>query len=249
MGEAVAALGVHKRFDKVVAVAGASMAANPGEILGLVGPNGCGKTTLLRCIVGIIKMDAGKVTIDGHDILEDPIPARQALAFIPEIPNPFIYLTVWEHLQFAARAYSLGDGWEARGKQILKSLDLEEKKDTLPLELSKGQKQKIHLAMSMLRRPRAVVLDEPLIGIDPKGVHALKSWIREMKASGTGGIVSSHSLPLVEEVCERVAVMAKGRIVAVGTVKELRERALGRGDASFEEAFLRITEVSEDRPE
>ncbi|HLF06953.1 MAG TPA: ABC transporter ATP-binding protein [Thermoplasmata archaeon] len=249
MGEVITALGLRKSFGKVAAVKEVSLAVNPGEVLGLVGPNGCGKTTALRCITGIIKMDSGSVSLAGHDIIEDPIPARQALAFIPEIPNPFIYLTVWEHLLFTARAYSLPSGWEAKAEALLRALDLTDKRDVMPLELSKGQKQKIHLAMAMLREPIALVLDEPLIGIDPKGVHLLKEWIRDRKRAGGGGIVSSHSLPLVEEVCERMAVMSKGRVVAIGTIEELKARAVGGKDATLEEAFLRIMEVTENRPE
>ncbi len=242
MVDALLARGVRKRFGKVQAVDDLAMTVPAGEIVGLVGPNGAGKTTAIRCLCGLLRMDAGQVWIQGHDIEGDPIPARQALAYVPEIPHPFPYLTPPEHLRFIARAYSLADGWEARADAVLRDLDLDEKRDAMPLELSKGQKQKIHLAMVMIREPTALVLDEPLIGLDPKAQHVLKRWIRERAGKGAGGIVSSHSLALIEEVCTRVAIMDRGRVVAVGTFEELRRHAAAERGTSFEDVFLKITE-------
>ncbi len=166
-------------------------------------------------------------------------PARHALAFIPEVPHPFPFLTAKEHLIFVARTYGLSDGWEARADRILHALDLDEKADSIAMELSKGQKQKIHLAMAMVR--------DATVGIDPKGARVLKEWIRERARSGAGGIVSSHSLPLIEAVCERVAIMDHGRIVAQGTIDQLREQAAAERGTSFEDVFLRITEGAEYR--
>ena len=242
MPDLVVVEGLRKRFRKVHAVDGISFVVRSGEVLGLVGPNGAGKTTALRCLCGLLRMDAGRAQLGGHDILRDPIPARQSLAFIPEIPQPFPFLTPFEHLIFVARAYGLPEGWQSRAEFLLRALDLDEKRESLSMELSKGQKQKIHLAMAMLRDPAILVLDEPLIGIDPKGAHVLKGWIRERAAAGAGGIVSSHSLALIEEVCARVAIMDHGRIIAEGTIDQLRQQAAADRGTSFEEVFLRITE-------
>lgn len=239
---------MRKHFGKVLAVDGLSLRVPRGSMLGLVGPNGAGKTTALRCACGLLRMDAGRVALDGHDIATDPLPARQALAFVPEVPNPFPFLTPSEHLTFAARAYSLAEGWQERAERLLHDLDLDEKRDTLTFELSKGQKQKVHLAMAMLREPTVLVLDEPLIGIDPKGAHLLKQWIRARAAAGAGGIVSSHVLALIEAVSDRIAIMDHGRLLAEGTVEDLRQRAAAGRDASFEDVFLRITEVAEHGP-
>jgi len=239
--------GMRKRFGKVEAVDGISLAVRPSEMLGLAGPNGAGKTTALRCLCGLLRMDAGRVRLGGHDIIDDPIPARQSLAFIPEIPQPFPALTPFEHLAFIARAYGLPEGWQSRAELLLRNLDLDEKRDSLSMELSKGQKQKIHLAMAMLRDPGVLVLDEPLIGIDPKGAHVLKIWIRERAAAGAGGIVSSHSLALIEAVCDRVAIVDHGRIIAEGTIDQLQQQAAAERGTPFEEVFLRITEGVEYR--
>jgi len=240
--EPVVVQGMRKAFGKVLAIADFSIAIKRGEILGLVGPNGAGKTTALRCLCGLLRMDAGTVRIEGHDVVADPIPARRALAYIPELPSPFPFLTPGEHLTFVARTYGLGEGWQTRADRILRDLDLDEKHDSLAMELSKGQKQKIHLAMAMLRDPSVLVLDEPLIGIDPKGAHVLKAWVQDRALRGASGIVSSHSLPLIEAVCGRVAILDHARIVAQGTIDELREQVAAARGTSFEEVFLRITE-------
>ncbi len=246
--DAIVVRGMSKRFGKIQAVDGVSLEVRRGEVLGLVGPNGAGKTTLLRCLCGLLRMDAGHVLLGGHDVIADPIPARQALAFIPEVPHPFPFLTPAEHLVFVARAYGLRDGWQARAERVLGDLDLDEKRDSVATELSKGQKQKIHLAMAMLREPTVLVLDEPLIGIDPKGARVLREWIRERARAGAGGIVSSHSLPLIEAVCDRVAVMDHARIPAQGTIEQLRLRVAAERGTTFEEVFLRITEGAEYEP-
>lgn len=246
--DAIIARGVRKRFGKLQAVDSVSLDVHGGEILGLAGPNGAGKTTLLRCLCGLLRMDEGQVLLEGHDIVADPIPARQALAFIPEVPYPFPSLTPSEHLTFVARAYALNDGWQSRAERILAELDLDEKLNSLAMELSKGQKQKIHLAMAMIRQPTVIVLDEPLIGIDPKGARTLKEWIRERARAGAGGIVSSHSLSLIEEVCDRVAIMDHARISALGTMEDLRLRVAAERGTSLEDIFLRITEAEHHEP-
>ena len=230
-----------KRFGKTQALFDVSLSVPPGEMLGLIGPNGSGKTTLLRCLTGLLLEDSGSTTIAGHDLHKDPIPVRRMLAYIPEIPQPFAYLTPAEHLLFVAKAYSLPPTWEPRAKEILHELDLDEKEKTLALELSKGQRQKVHMAMVMLRDPKVLVLDEPLIGIDPKGAYSLKRWVKERSARGACGIVSSHSLALVEEVCHRVAILSKGRVIASGTFEEIRRQAGAAPGTPLEEVFLAIT--------
>src|SRR2546427_3089016 len=226
---------MRKRFGKVAAVDGISLTVHPREMVGLVGPNGAGKTTALRCLSGLLRMDTGRVRLGGHDIIDDPIPARQSLAFIPEVPQPFPALTPFEHLIFVARAYGLTEGWKSRAEVLLRNLDLDEKRESLAVELSKGQKQKIHLAMAMLRDPGVLVLDEPLIGIDPKGAHVLKAWIRERAEAGAGGIVSSHSLALIEAGGRRGASVGHRRVFGPRAVHQLPPPAAAARRTTFGE--------------
>jgi ABC-2 type transport system ATP-binding protein len=222
-------------------VAGVDLSVAPGESVGLVGPNGAGKTTLLRCVLGLLAVDAGTARVHGFDTLAQHPAAMRFVAFVPETPRPVGNLTPWEHLEFVARAFGFPPGWETHARTILGWLDLEEKVDRYSSELSKGQQQKIHIAMAMLRDPELLVLDEPLIGLDPKAAHGLKVWIQDRQRQGKSTLASSHALPFVEEVATRVVVMDRGIIVADGTVDALRERAsLARG-SPLEQIFLRIT--------
>lgn len=237
------ASGISKRFGKTEAVVRASLAVGPGVALGLVGPNGSGKTTLLRCASGLLRMDEGSSRILGHDVTLDHPAAMEGIAFVPELPAPFPSLTPMDHLRFAARVYRLGPGWEERAARILQSLELSDRADHLCQELSKGQRQKVHLAEAMLRDPPLVVLDEPLIGIDPKGVRVLKDFLREGVSKGRAYVLSSHTLPFVQEVCSRVAVIDHGRILADGTLDDLRSRSHAGGGTSLEDVFLKLTEA------
>src|SRR5579862_7780551 len=154
---------LNKLYGKSTAVRTLSFDVGPGEVLGLVGPNGAGKTTTLRCMAGIIAPTAGEVVIAGHDMQRDPVPAKRALAFIPDEPHLFDYLTVQEHLRFIARLYGVADA-EQRIPQLLGELELTEKVKTLPGELSRGMKQKLAIACGLLHNPAALILDEPLTG-------------------------------------------------------------------------------------
>ncbi len=241
-GALVSLRGLTKRYPKVVALDHVDLEVRPGEVVGLVGPNGSGKTTLLLCASGLLASDEGTATIAGHDVVTDAQEAHRRMAFIPEIPQPFVYLTPQEHLLFTARAFGLPEGWQGQGAELLRDLDLDEKTQNLAFELSKGQRQKIHLAMAMLRAPEVLLLDEPLIGIDPKGGLALKRWVRSTAERGGAVLISSHSLALIEQVCTRVAILRRGRLLAQGTIDELRQQARARPDTSFDEVFVTMTE-------
>ena len=232
--------GLSKTFDNVKAVRDFAFKASPGEIWGLVGPNGAGKTTALRCIASIMRPDAGRVRICGHDMVVESLAARRELGFVPEVPNPYDNLTPWDHMEFIGRAYMVND-WRPLAEKLLADFDMEEKRNELASKLSKGMRQKILIMCAFLHVPRVLLLDEPLIGIDPKGARALKDRIRQQAASGGCSVVSSHILSLVEEVCTKVAVMVKGQIIAQGTIEELRRSASLKGDATLEDAFLAVT--------
>ena len=231
--------GLQKLYGDFPAVQSLSFQVRPGEVLGLVGPNGAGKTTTIRSIAGIIIPTAGRIRIDGHDLLQDPVAAKSALAFIPDEPHLFEYLTVEEHLRFIGRLYRMGDVGP-RIPDLLAELDLSDKRDALPGELSRGMKQKLAIACGLLHEPKVLLLDEPLTGLDPVGIRRMKMTIMSRAEAGAAVILSSHLLHLVEEICTRVLVIQRGRVVACGTIPEI---IAGRPDLSshkLEDVFLAL---------
>ncbi len=231
--------GLEKVYGDLVAVQGLSFRVAPGEVVGLVGPNGAGKTTTLRSLAGIIRPTRGRIRIAGHDLEADPVAAKRALAFIPDEPHLFEYLTVEEHLRFVGRLYGVADA-DGRLDPLLAEFELSEKRAALPDELSRGMKQKLAIACGLLHEPRALLLDEPLTGLDPVGIRRMKATIVRRAEAGAAVILSSHLLHLVEEICTRVLVLRRGRVVAFGTVPEIvagRPELAGR---SLEDVFLAL---------
>lgn len=236
--------GLGKVYGDLRAVTNLTFDVAAGEVLGLVGPNGAGKTSTLRCLAGIIPPTQGQIRIDGHDLVAQPVQAKRALAFLPDEPRLFDYLTVREHLNFIARLYQV-PGWEAKGDALLAELELDGKKDALPTELSRGMKQKLSIACGFLHQPKLILLDEPLTGLDPLGIRKMKQSLKQRAASGAALVLSSHLLPLVEELCDRILVIAGGRCVALGSLAEIRSHFAGaEGGHSLEELFIRITAQS-----
>jgi ABC-2 type transport system ATP-binding protein len=232
--------GLVKLYGDFVAVDGLSVAVAPGEVLGLVGPNGAGKTTTLRALAGIIPPTRGTVHVAGADVVREPVAAKRALAFVPDEPQLFDALTVTEHLQFVARLYGVPDA-PARSEALLAELELREKRAAFPAELSRGMKQKLAIACGLLHDPRALLLDEPLTGLDPGGIRKMKATIRARAAAGVAVVLSSHLLHLVEELCTRLLVIRRGRAVALGTVAEMVAARPELAGLSLEEIFLALT--------
>jgi ABC-2 type transport system ATP-binding protein len=231
--------GLEKLYGDFPAVQGLSFRVDPGEVLGLVGPNGAGKTTTIRSIAGIIIPTRGQIRIAGHDLAQEPVAAKSALAFIPDEPHLFEYLTVEEYLRFVARLYRLGDvGPRIPG--LLEELDLLDKRGALPGELSRGMKQKLAIACGLLHDPKALLLDEPLTGLDPVGIRRMKRTITRRAESGSAVILSSHLLHLVEEICTRLLVMQRGRVVAFGTIGEILEGRPELKARRLEDVFLAL---------
>jgi ABC-2 type transport system ATP-binding protein len=238
----IAVADYHKHYGSVIAVAGITFQVAPGEILGLVGPNGAGKTTTLRALAGILTPTRGRLSIGGHDLAREPVAAKAALAYVPDEPKLFDQLSIWEHFRFIASAYRLRD-WTGRAVGLLAQFELQEKRDTLSAELSRGMRQKVAICCGYLHRPQAVLLDEPMTGLDPRGIRTMKDSIRQMAREGTAFIVSSHLLSLVEDLCTTVLILHRGRQVLHGNLADLRLQLTESGrQETLEELFFRLTE-------
>jgi ABC-2 type transport system ATP-binding protein len=233
----------HKTYGSTVAVAGISFTVAPGEILGLLGPNGAGKTTTMRALAGILTPTRGRLLIDGHDIVRDPINAKQALAYVPDDPQLFDRLTVWEHFRFIAAVYGMRR-WKILAEALLERLDLVEKRNALASELSRGMRQKLAVGCGYLHLPRALILDEPFTGPDPRGIRTMKDLIRGAATSGAAVMVSSHLLSLFEDLVTSILILHRGRVLRHGKLNELRgELALDGRQETLEELFFRLTET------
>jgi ABC-type multidrug transport system ATPase subunit len=228
--------GLTKRFGARAAVDGLSFALRRGEILGLLGPNGAGKTTTLLCLCGLLRPDSGELRFDGRPLTGE---RGRSIALIPETPDVFPLLTVWEHLIFVARSADLPAGWEARAKALLARLALTEQRDVLGQALSKGMRQKTLIAATILADAPILLLDEPMVGLDPKGQRDLRELILGLRGAGTAIVMSTHILESAESLCDRAIIMKNGRAIAAGNIADLRTRA--SGERSLEDAFLEIT--------
>lgn len=233
---------LHKTYDKTVAVAGLSFTVASGQILGLIGPNGAGKTTTLRALAGIIPPTRGRLIIDGHDIAAEPVAAKNRLAYVPDDPKLFDALTVMEHLDFTAAAYRVAD-YEDKAARLLEQFQLTEHRDKLGQELSRGMRQKLAVCCAYLHHPAAILLDEPMTGLDPRSIRTMHDSIRDRAREGAAIMISSHLLAMVEDLCTQILILHRGQRLFVGPIAEARGAFTGDGsDASLEEVFLRATE-------
>ncbi len=238
---AISVEGLERRYGSFTAVQDLSFEVTAGEIVGLIGPNGAGKTTTLRTLAGILRPTAGRVRIAGHDLVTAPILAKRQLAFMPDEPHLFEYLTVEEHLRLVARIYEVPN-LDERARALIEELELTGKEKSLPGELSRGMRQKVVIACGLVRDASALLFDEPLTGLDPIGIRRMRETIVARARSGAAILVSSHLLHLVEEVCTRVVIMDRGHKVADGSVRELLARAdLAASDSTLEDVFLHVT--------
>src|ERR1700712_5304567 len=230
-----------KRYGSFTAVNAINLEVPKGELFGFLGPNGAGKTTTLRMIAGILRPTSGSVEIGGVDIIADPITAKSKLGFIPD--RPFIYekLTGAEFLRFVAGLYNQdGPKIEHRARELLALFDLEEWRDELVESYSHGMRQKLIISSAFVHRPEVIVVDEPMVGLDPKAARILKDLFREYTKRGHTIMMSTHTLEVAETVCDRVAIIQGGRIRAAGTMDELYE-SVGAGAKGLEGLFLRLT--------
>ena len=230
-----------KQYGQFTAVDDIDLDVASGEIHGFLGPNGAGKTTTLRMIGGLLKPTSGRIVVNGHDLATHPEDAKASLGYIPD--RPFIYekLTAGEFLRFHAGLYGLEDtGVGARVREMLELFELGRWEHELVESFSHGMKQRLVMSAAFLHRPRSVVVDEPMVGLDPRGARLIKDVFRRMSAHGVAILMSTHTLEVAQEMCDRISIILKGRIIARGTVAELRSQS-GGGDGELTDVFLKLT--------
>ena len=236
----VRAVGLSRRYGDFTALDGLDLAVRPGELFGFLGPNGAGKTTTIRLLTGLLLPSAGEAFVAGHSLTGAPRAARAALGFVPDTPFLHDKLTAREFLALSAALYDVpGDVADRRGRALLALLELEAAADGLIEGYSHGMRQKTALAGALVHDPKVLFLDEPTIGLDPRSARTIKDLLRGLCDRGKAVFLSTHVLEIAERLCDRVAILDRGRLVVVGTMAELRQRA--RTQASLEEIFLGLT--------
>ena len=229
--------GLRKTYGRTVAVDNVSLNVSGGEIVGLLGPNGAGKSTTFLCAAGLLRPDAGTFSWDGRELGSK---RGQNIALISETPDVYPMLTVWEHLVFVAKSCRLSAGWQARANDLLERFGMSPQRDTLGTALSKGMRQKTLVAATVLAATPVILFDEPMVGLDPLGQRELRAIIKDLRASGTAIVMSTHMLEQAQTICDRVVILKNGRIVASGTFEELQARSATHGTA--EDLFLELTQ-------
>jgi len=230
-----------KQYGTFTAVDGITLDVAPGEIHGFLGPNGAGKTTTLRMIAGLLKPTSGRIAVNGHDMAVAPERAKGSLGFIPD--RPFIYdkLTAGEFLRFHGGLYGLdGDAIDGRVHEMLDLFELRRWEHELVESFSHGMKQRLVMCAAFLHRPQAVAVDEPMVGLDPRGARLIKDVFRRMSERGVAILMSTHTLEVAQEMCQRISIILKGRIIAQGSVDEVR-RLSGGEDDHLTAVFLKLT--------
>jgi len=226
---------------KVKAVDDLTLTIKPGEIFGFLGPNGAGKTTTIKMIVGLLRPDTGTIAVEGHDTQAEPLQAKAITTFVPDTPEIYERLTGLEYLNFIGDVYGVAKAERMeRIQRWLREFDLETAVSSPIQSYSHGMKQKIILAAALLPAPRVMVLDEPMVGLDARSAHAMKEMMREHCDKGGTLFFSTHIMEVAEKLCDRIGIIHKGRLIACGTMEELR--ALDRTEQSLEAIFLELTE-------
>jgi ABC-2 type transport system ATP-binding protein len=236
---------VEKRYGSFQALHPLDLEVRSGEVFGFLGPNGAGKTTTIRMLSGVLVPTSGTIEVDGIDIVANPVDSKKRVGYIPDRPYLYDKLTAREFLQFVGGMYGLdAETTRVRGDRLLDDHDLLERADELVEAYSHGMKQRLVLSAALLHEPRLLIVDEPMVGLDPHGARRIKDRFREVADSGRSVFLSTHSLDTAQEVCDRVGILFKGRLVALGTVDELLS---GRGTGDLEEVFLQITQEESDK--
>ncbi len=236
----ISMVGVEKRYGSFQAVHPLDLHVRTGEVFGFLGPNGAGKTTTIRMLSGVLVPTTGRILVDSIDIAEDPVEAKRRIGYIPDRPYLYEKLTAREFLRFVGGIYGMDPAVvKSRGDTLLDENGLLDRGDELVEAYSHGMKQRLVLSAALLHEPKLLIVDEPMVGLDPHGARRIKDKFREVADNGRTVFLSTHSLDVAQEVCDRVAILFKGRIVAMGTVDELLS---SRESADLEQVFLTITE-------
>jgi ABC-2 type transport system ATP-binding protein len=234
--------GLRKRYGSFTAVKGLDLEVRAGEVFGFLGPNGAGKTTTIRMVAGVLEPTAGRVLVDGHDVQRDPEKAKRLLGYIPDRPYLYEKLSGGEFLRFVAGLWGRsGPDVEARAERLLDLFSLTRWRDELIESYSHGMRQKLLISSALLHQPRLIVVDEPMVGLDPRSARILKNLFRTFADEGGTVFLSTHTLEVAESLCDRIAIIHQGGIIAQGTMEELRAEAAGGGKADLEEIFLKVT--------
>lgn len=234
----IAARGLRKQFNQTVAVEHVDLDVHGGEIFGFLGPNGAGKTTTIKMMIGLLRPTQGQAFIGGYDLQAEPTKAKALLGYVPDEPALPDKLTARECLQFIGGLYSMDAAQvQRRGNELLRLFDLQDHADNLVGGFSHGMRQKMGLASALLHDPQVLFLDEPTVGLDPRSARLIKDILRQLAARGTAVFLTTHILEIAERLCDRVAIIRSGRIIATGTLDELR----GGGSQTLEDIFLSLT--------
>ena len=229
-----------KRYGEKAAVDGVSLEVHAGEIFGFLGPNGAGKTTTIKVIAGLLQPTSGTVRVGGHDVQKEPLQAKASSGYVPDEPHLYPKLTGRELLRFVGDLYGVtGEQVERRIDELLRLFDLTPAADDTIDSYSHGMRQKTALAAALVHDPKVLVLDEPTVGLDPKSARLIKDLLRQMAERGAAVFLSTHILEIAENMCDRIGIINQGRLIASGTMAELR--SLGKGESSLEDIFLSLT--------
>jgi ABC-2 type transport system ATP-binding protein len=232
---------VAKRYADIIAVDYLDLDVRRGEILGILGPNGSGKSTTLKMILGLVKADSGSVNVLGINAEDDPVAVKRQVGYVPESARLYEFLTGLEYLDFVSDIYGVGvSEKKTRIEEYLDALDLEGREGDMISSYSQGMKQKIALISAFLHKPKLLILDEPLNALDPKSARIVKDLLHKLTTQGVTSIMSTHILEIAQAMCDRIAIMYEGRLLALGNIEELRQKAMLPG-SDLEEIFLKLT--------
>jgi len=231
-----------KRFAKTLAVDHIDIEVPPGEVMGFLGPNGAGKTTTIRMMAGLMKPDTGRIVLGGYDLAREPEKAKALTGFVPDRPYVYEKLTGWEFLEFTAGMYNVkSSDLQRLGMSYLEIFELLDWKDELIEGYSHGMKQRLIISAALLHQPKIFIIDEPMVGLDPRGVRLVKDLFTQMAEDrGMAVFLSTHTLAVAEEICTMITIIHKGRIIASDTPENIKT-TLGRTGGNLEKAFLKLT--------